>query len=90
MYVYTNAHPHTHMYVCMYIYMYVCVYLFITHFHSLTVLPVQAAMLRSEGLLKELRVHFFVHALVRVHLPKQGTLHHLRRLARLAIQVEPR
>mmetsp|Transcript_43359 Transcript_43359/g.94218 ORF Transcript_43359/g.94218 Transcript_43359/m.94218 type:complete len:266 (-) Transcript_43359:435-1232(-) len=45
-------------------------------------------MLRSEGLLKELRVHFFVHALVRVHLPKQGTLHHLRRLARLAIQVE--
>ena len=69
---------------------YVCVYLFITHFHSLPVLPVQAAMLRSEGLLKELRVHFFVHALVRVHLPKQGTLHHLRRLARLAIQVEPR
>ena len=51
----------------------------------------QAAMLRSEGLLKELGVHFFVvHALVRVHLPQQGALHHLRRLARLAIQVEPR
>ena len=88
MYVYTNTHPHTH--VCIYICICVCVYLFITHFHSLPVLPVQAAMLRSEGLLKELRVHFIVHALVRVHLPKQGTLHHLRRLARLAIQVEPR
>ena len=40
----------------------------------------QAAMLRSELLLEEFRVHMVVvgtHALVGIHLPKQGTLHHL-------------